>query len=406
FVPPPAETAQGAFTPPPAAPVTNTSQPAVSAFVPPPSGAQDASTLPPTAPAQGAFVPPPAAATQGAFIPPSASVAPSAASPEPVVPPPPAFMPPPPAGQASIFGQQATPQAAKPSAAAPLTSPQVQGSGSQQRFAPPAPPQPPAGGTEQPKKKSKTGRIVLGCVIALIVVVVIVIVAASLLAKNTDEDTTSSSATKLFRTAESAAVGATKAVKTPTAVKEEPVVAEDIIYEDDFSDSSSGWSEWQEDDSVGGYEDGQYTIEVLAPDAFFWAYTGQDLADFVLDVDASKLAGIDDNHYGVILRYQDEQNFYMFSISSDGYYRFGYYKDDEWTDIIDWEETSAIKQGDATNHITVQCKGSKFTLKVNGKELVVVTDKTFGSGDIGLFAGASDEAGVKIAFDNLVIQNN
>jgi eukaryotic-like serine/threonine-protein kinase len=146
-------------------------------------------------------------------------------------------------------------------------------------------------------------------------------------------------------------------------------------------------------------------IEVFKTDSFFWTNPGKEFSDFVFEIDGTKQAGPDNNGYGVILRYVDQNNFYRFDISSDGYYGFGYYKGDNWTSLIDWTESSAINQGDATNTITVLCKGSKFTFFINGEKLTDFTDTTFSAGDIGLWAGAVEESGVKIAFDQLSVWN-
>jgi hypothetical protein len=299
------------------------------------------------------------------------------------------------------------------------------------RYVPPAQSLPPA---SVPPKKSNTGWIIGGCaavVVILIIIVVVVIVAlrsgynkvtsiVTPVAKMTQSpktpDKTATPATKAVsktNTPGKAATPATKAVsKTVTpSTKAATVVAVNAagiatgawLLADDFSNPNSGWDTSAGDNFNVGYVNGTYVIEVTGTDSFAWGNAGKAFSDFVLEIDTTKQAGPDNNGFGVILRYQDPGNFYTFDISSYGNYEFGYYQNDTWTSIISWTGSSDIKQGNATNTITIQCKGNKFTFYVNGTKIADATDSTFSSGDIGLWAGAFSDAGVKIVFDRLAV---
>jgi hypothetical protein len=265
----------------------------------------------------------------------------------------------------------------------------------------------PAGAGAPPKKKSSAGCIIGGC-LGLLVIVVIIIVVLVLVVLPKLGDPINLFEKSITITSEGTPVSKNTtpdrlATRTPGTARATIASTSDVLYEDDFEDVDSGWDTWDDTEAAGGYEDGMYAIEVKEVDTFYWANAGQDFSDFVLDVDATKLNGVDNNHFGVIFRYQDSKNFYMFGLASDGYYHFGYYKDDEWTYITEWTETGAISAGEALNHITVRCEGSTFTLIVNGEELATITDRTYDSGDIGFYVGTIDDAPVKLAFDNLVV---
>jgi hypothetical protein len=173
------------------------------------------------------------------------------------------------------------------------------------------------------------------------------------------------------------------------------------LYSENFADSSTGWDVWDGATSRGGYENGKYFIEVLQTNQLSWGNAFQSFDDFVIEVDTSKVAGPDDNAFGIILRYVDVDNFYFFAVSSDGQYKFSYYKDNVRTDLIPWALSDAVNQGNTSNKLSVACKGNHFILSINGTVVEDFTDDTFSSGDIGLFAGSRSEAGVKITFDNL-----
>jgi len=137
-----------------------------------------------------------------------------------------------------------------------------------------------------------------------------------------------------------------------------------------------------------------------------WTNPGLNFDDVIVEVDATKVDGPDDNDFGVICRYQDVDNFYFFLISSDGYYGIGRVVNDEQI-LIGKDQLypdEAIHQGEEINHIRADCVGSSLTLHVNGVELAEVQDDSFVSGDVGLLAGTFDQPGTDILFDNFVVK--
>ena len=178
-----------------------------------------------------------------------------------------------------------------------------------------------------------------------------------------------------------------------------------VLFQDDFSDPSSGWDRVSVDDGVTDYADGAYRIYVNASDSDVWANPGLKFDDAYVEVDATKIGGSDDNDYGVICRYQDSDNFYFFVISSDGYYGVGKVLQGE-QQLIGMDSmppSEVIKKGNVTNHLRAGCVGSKLSLTINDQLLGEYDDTDFASGDVGLVAGSFSEAGVDIHFDNFVV---
>jgi hypothetical protein len=185
-----------------------------------------------------------------------------------------------------------------------------------------------------------------------------------------------------------------------------PVPAKNTLYSDDFSSSSSGWDQHDGTDGVTAYADGGYRIFVNQPNYLFWANPSKSFSeDLVIDVDATKSAGPEDNEFGVICGYQDAQNFYIFKISSDGYAQIAKYANDEYVPLSgdQMDQVSGIKSGESTNHLQAKCIGDSLTLLVNGKEVLTATDSGQKWGDVGLYAGTFDTAGTDILFDNFVV---
>ena len=178
-----------------------------------------------------------------------------------------------------------------------------------------------------------------------------------------------------------------------------------LPYTEDFSNPNHGWKTVSDEAIKIGVQDGalHFTIDDL--DTIAWS-TPQDkrFGDFVLDVDATQIEGPNDNTYGVIVRYQDDRNFYRLDISGDGYFAVFKRKDGVWTKVQDYLETPAIKQGNATNHLQVIAQGNQFTFSVNGETVKTFSDGDFPGGNIGVTAGTLfDNSGVHIAFDNLKV---
>ncbi len=176
-----------------------------------------------------------------------------------------------------------------------------------------------------------------------------------------------------------------------------------LIYSDDFNDWETGWGEVFEPDTVRQYGGSQYHIIAKEINTFTWSKSGRDFTDFVLEVDAAQDRGPSNNSYGVLFRSKDDEHFYRFGISGDGFYFLDKSVGGEWVPIIDWTESPYINRGQASNHLKVTCAGSQITLHVNDQHLATVTDDSYDHGDIGLFAASFAEPNVHITFDNLKV---
>lgn len=196
--------------------------------------------------------------------------------------------------------------------------------------------------------------------------------------------------------------------KTPPAVPTAPgtTATPSILFKDDFSKTDSGWSQRSLPEGQAGYADGVYRIRVDAANGDVWGRPGLDLGDVSIEVDALKVGGPRDNRFGVVCRMQDERHFYVFLISSDGYYGIGKVSDNQYQ-LIAAEAmlpSEKIHQGSDPNRIRVDCLGQILALYVNGELIGVTSDGSYSHGDIGLIAGAYGSTGTEIFFDNLIVR--
>ncbi len=142
------------------------------------------------------------------------------------------------------------------------------------------------------------------------------------------------------------------------------------------------------------------------PGEFAWANADRSFDDLIINVQARQVSGPDDNAYGVICRYQNEENFYVFLISGDGHYAIGKYQSGSpqvqyLTGEGQYVFSEAINQGAAQNDIRASCIGNELSLAVNGIPLETATDPTFVTGDIGLGASSFRPGSAVIEFDSI-----
>lgn len=178
-----------------------------------------------------------------------------------------------------------------------------------------------------------------------------------------------------------------------------------VLFQDDFSDPSSGWDQVDSEEGTTDYIDGAYRIYVNEINTDIWSNPGLNFTDTRIEVEATKVGGDDNNDFGIICRYLDVNNFYFFIISSDGYYGLGKVANGEQQLIGDesMPPSEIIKQGEATNLIRADCVGDQLTIYANGVKLAEHVDTDFVSGDVGLIAGSFANPGTDIHFKNFKV---
>lgn len=190
----------------------------------------------------------------------------------------------------------------------------------------------------------------------------------------------------------------------PTGLIDNGSTDSNVLFEDDFSKTSSGWDKWSGDSGSTDYVDGTYQIMVNDPQYDLWANPGENFTDVSVEVDAVMVGGPEDNDFGILCRYVDVENYYFGIVSSDGYFAIGTLIDgDQQIFSENMQQSDAINTGYESNRIRFDCVGNTLSLYANGTLLEQQTDSSFSSGDVGLMAGTFDTAGTQIAFDNFVV---
>jgi hypothetical protein len=180
------------------------------------------------------------------------------------------------------------------------------------------------------------------------------------------------------------------------------------LFFDDFSgEQNCGWREYNQSGSVVEIdtEAGVMQISTSQPGQIWWTNPGREFDDVIMTATVAQISGPDNNAYGLICRYQDENNFYIFLISGDGYYAIGKYQTGTpqiiyLTENQEYIFSEAIQQGVAANTIRASCVGNELGLQVNGVPLVTLTDPTFVRGDVGLGLSTLEPGTAVVQFDD------
>ncbi len=185
-----------------------------------------------------------------------------------------------------------------------------------------------------------------------------------------------------------------------------PAFPGQTLFQDDFSNTSSGWKRSASEDLVMDYLEGSYVFQFQRPLLEAWSTPGLEFSDTLIEVDATKTDGIRGTQVGLICRYQDPDNFYFFLISDDGLVEVGRNLNGE-KQLISHPTmlpNESILKGNATNHLEANCVSEKLVLKVNGSVIAEAEDNQLISGDVGLIAFSADQPG-EIRFTSFFVRS-
>lgn len=194
---------------------------------------------------------------------------------------------------------------------------------------------------------------------------------------------------------------------TPTRVPSltpSPTPSLELLFKDDFS-SEIGWYTDLGENFGFSFANGGYQIYVDIPFANIWSIREKVYSDIVVEVDAALTLGPQTGYYGLICRHVDNNQYYGFVISSDGFYGIGKMEEDEFEFIQEGQDTSGvIKTGmNVVNRLRADCIGDQLRLYVNGEQLLEVQDDDILEGNVGMMIGTRKEVGVTVLFDNFAV---
>ena len=171
---------------------------------------------------------------------------------------------------------------------------------------------------------------------------------------------------------------------------------------------------WQVGEESGDLTDirweisgGQYRWQATAKDSFvYWINPDMDpVANFHAAVDVKFEGDPESAEAGLAFRIQDEDHYYIFDISPDGWYSCYNLDVDTWEALIPWTQSFEVYSSQP-NRIDVYGTGSHFIFSINGTYVAEVEDSRVSSGAVGVVAGLSNVGDTgSFRFDNFTVQS-
>jgi len=179
----------------------------------------------------------------------------------------------------------------------------------------------------------------------------------------------------------------------------------EVLFEDDFTDPSSGWEIVNNAYELKGYSTGGYMISVNQVGSRAISTSNLNYTDTIISVEAQKITGARDTQFGLVCRFQDKFNFYAFVISADGYAGIVRVVDGakELLGSDQFFRMEGILMDDGVNEMTAHCEADSLKFIVNGETVVTVQDNTIGNGDAGFFVETFQTGEAAVVFNDFLI---
>jgi hypothetical protein len=189
-----------------------------------------------------------------------------------------------------------------------------------------------------------------------------------------------------------------------------PVSGGEILYHDDFTDPSSGWTEDKFDNYFIGYHEPEYYhIEVTSPNYKITVFAPgkQTYDDFTTELkvltSSSKTAPTGDFRYGIAFRRSGDQ-YYAFTISPRTKKWYILKSSPNALEVLKEGTDEDIHDPDTDDTLRVDARGSSLAFHINDRLIDQITDADYSSGEIGFYVESFDSPNTHIHFDDLVIR--
>lgn len=179
----------------------------------------------------------------------------------------------------------------------------------------------------------------------------------------------------------------------------------DLLISDDFSDNSNNWATNTSGSSIYTISNGKYVLENFdGKDRWVGLHVKLDShSDYIIGVTTTHVSGVKNTGYGILFGCKDNDNYYVFDIAPTGYYRLYSKTNGTLNYLINWTQSSAVKQNDnEDNIIKVQRYSGTWYFYVNGSQVTSFTPQEFFGDIIGFLKWGTQ----RIEFDNFTIHGS
>jgi hypothetical protein len=168
------------------------------------------------------------------------------------------------------------------------------------------------------------------------------------------------------------------------------------VFAESFADNRAGWPD--DPQSTAWLTEGAYHLFARQPGQFVAipAPLSEWFRDVVITGTFRKVGGPPGGGYGLIVRDQrprqgaavsQQGRFYVLEVGDRGEVGIWRREEDRWVDLLPWTRSEAVRPDGAVNEVSVQARGPRLTLRVNGTDVTTAEDSALDMGAVGVFVG-------------------
>lgn len=188
------------------------------------------------------------------------------------------------------------------------------------------------------------------------------------------------------------------------------VLGSGALLEDDFSKSDSGWGTGTDSDSSVEYANSGLQMQAFTKNFFIWSTPNTEDYDSVhMEITVKNDSTDSTTAFGLMCYQQPiDSAFYYFAITPAGEYAIieasVALSDVFLTNNDKWAASDLIAKNAASYRVGADCGNGTLTLYVDGQQIASVSDSTYTTGGVGLFAWSGEEPNsTDVTFDDFVM---
>lgn len=178
------------------------------------------------------------------------------------------------------------------------------------------------------------------------------------------------------------------------------------IYYNDFADPDDSIWKSEEAEAEFRLENGKYIISGTADTFTYHSSVKINLdtkKDFSITATATRIEG--ETSYGYGLNFcgdTDQDSYYVFYISSNGYFSIRSWEKDHWNVMVDWSKSNFIRPGREMNTLGIEKHNNNIIFLINDQpEKIIPFNGAFGN-----YFGFRVDGNQTVAFDQLLVKGS
>jgi hypothetical protein len=179
-----------------------------------------------------------------------------------------------------------------------------------------------------------------------------------------------------------------------------------VLFHDDFSTYSGRWTTERSPKSVVEYAESALTMQVLSPGVAVWSVPSfdLDLDHYRLEATAAFQDGSEDSMFGLVLNYENADNFYAILVSPEGDWQFLRRDGDEWIDLTP-DEAESFEWTSDTIRLAADVTSDSVILSVDEQVIAEIPLDGELSGELFGLVALAGNGYIDVQFDDVLVMN-